>query len=188
MDKLLASQIIKANARLDEVMSSGSGASYTAGDGIDITSGEISAKIGEGLEFDANGAIKATGGEEWLDLTDLFEVDTANNTHHKIKSTVDLTEVIGTKWFRLTLECHNGLVGGVIGGHFEFKYKILDAVSAAYVYTTPLLNTVYDPALEAFSGMVTILADGEWRFDYLYGLDIQSESMRPKIIKVEVLK
>lgn len=187
MDKLLASQIIKANARLDEVMS-GSGASYTAGDGIDITSGEISAKIGEGLEFDANGAIKATGGEEWLDLTDLFEVDTANSTHHAIKSTVNLTEVIGTKWFRLTLECYNGLESGTIGGYFEFKYKMLAAASSAYIYTTPLLNTVYAYTLDAFSGRVTILADGLWTFDYFYGHDIQNEELRPKIIKVEVLK
>lgn len=34
------------------------GDSYTPGDGIDITNNEISAKLGSGLQFDANGAIE----------------------------------------------------------------------------------------------------------------------------------
>lgn len=39
------------------------GSTYTAGDGIDIDANdEISAKLGSGLRFDANGAIEVTGG------------------------------------------------------------------------------------------------------------------------------
>lgn len=39
------------------------GSTYTAGDGIDIDANdEISAKLGSGLQFDANGAIEVTGG------------------------------------------------------------------------------------------------------------------------------
>ena len=47
----------------DKVITIPEGNTYTAGDGIGIdANNEISAKLGSGLQFDANGAIEVTGG------------------------------------------------------------------------------------------------------------------------------
>lgn len=47
----------------DKVITIPEGNTYTAGDGIDIdANNEVSAKLGSGLQFDANGAIEVTGG------------------------------------------------------------------------------------------------------------------------------
>lgn len=43
---------------------------HTAGNGIQVSSGTVSAKLGSGLSFDANGAIQATGGgASWGSIT-----------------------------------------------------------------------------------------------------------------------
>ncbi len=58
--KLTAGQNITIDA--NNVISATGTGSYSAGDGIEISNNEISAKIGDGLQFDSSGAIEVVGG------------------------------------------------------------------------------------------------------------------------------
>ena len=74
----------------------GSGSSYTAGDGIDITNNEISVKIGDGLEINqATGNIDVTGGGSSditrSNLLTLLSANWNNNTQ-KVSCYLNLTK------------------------------------------------------------------------------------------------
>ena len=64
------------NSQKDIVIPTGTGGAYTAGDGIEITSGAsndtISTKLGDGLQFDANGGIEIEPQYVRVSTTDSF--------------------------------------------------------------------------------------------------------------------
>ena len=119
-----------------------SGTAYSAGSGISISNGEISAKLGTGLAFDSSGNIYATGGGSGSTVS----WGTYNSTAHTIVLTVN-----GTSY---TL-CENGYSAG--GGVSSESDPIFTAHPAYGITSTKINNwdTAYGWGNHASAGYLT---------------------------------
>lgn len=190
----------------DKVITIPEGNTYTAGDGIGIdANNEISAKLGSGLQFDANGAIEVTCGDSYVEgdaiefghpgMTDLgFDFDTfVSKFTAPNNGTISVDSV--NKAFTLTatgLDCYtNPWVSGslytipVIGGR---KYRLTWNSNASNVdgtiYAFENANTSHMHAVnQADQNYLEFTADTNSNINFRFGVTNSGDSVTYSNIK-----
>ena len=190
----------------DKVITIPAGHTYTAGDGIDIDANdEVSAKLGSGLQFDANGAIEVTCGDSYVEgdaiefghpgMTDLgFDFDTfVSKFTAPNNGTISVDSV--NKAFTLTatgLDCYtNPWVSGslytipVIGGR---KYRLTWNSNASNVdgtiYAFENANTSHMHAVnQADQNYLEFTADTNSNINFRFGVTNSGDSVTYSNIK-----
>ena len=142
-------------------------------------------------QFPAN--LVGGGGEQWDDITDLFEEDYNNSYGHYIHSKFGRDDVNAKGTFRIYLETLNNAPGlaSFVGNTRVFMFTIdFNSLNAGYILNFST-STIYEEGVDVYVGRIVITSHASTRLEIAYNYGVEDpgvDSTRPpKIFKIERL-
>ena len=126
--------------------------------------------------------LEQSGGEVWDDITNLFTVGSTNKYYYNISNSI-LSSIIKNIPIRITIElCTIDESTDIITGTTQVYVTKGTEISVMRISTNTICSSVEESVI--FTGYLFIT---NTIISYQYGVSIEKETARPKILKVERL-